>query len=207
MKVILADDHALVRKGLRDCLALMDEEWSVTEASSLKEVCDILAAGCSYDLAILDLYMPGMDACHGLDAVRELCPILPVLIISGSVDHADALAVLRHGAAGFVPKTLELSAIQQAVQLVLSGERFLPSMLLDDLTGPERPMPPTSDLTARETEVWRHIKDGISNKEIGRILGLSEVTVKLHVRSLFRKLDVSNRTMAARKYYELMERH
>lgn len=200
-RILLADDHALVRKGFRDCLALMEDEEGrapeIVEASSLKEVTTVLENGRPFDLVILDLYMPGMNAMQGLDVMRERWPNLPVAVISGSIAREDVVGSLDRGAVGFIPKSLDLPSIQSAVHLMLAGDRYLPSVLLDwfgEGTGDDIPAVP--GLTKREGEVWSYLKDGHSNKEIARLMGLQEVTVKVHVSSLFRKLGVRNRTQA-----------
>lgn len=193
-RILLADDHALVRKGLRDCLELMPDAPTVIEAQSLDGAVSSLERDPVVDLVILDLRMPGMNGLQGLDVVRTRWPGIPVVIMSGSIDCTDILGALDRGAAGYIPKTLELSAIQSAVGLVLSGEHYVPRVLLGTLTearaAPEIPAVP--GVTRREGEVWKFL-----SKEIGRLLGLQEVTIKLHVRALLKKLGVTNRTQAS----------
>ncbi len=201
--IVLADDHALIRRGFRDCIALMEGTPEVVETDSFDATVTVLEQGVAVDLVILDLYMPGTDGLRGLEMLRRRWPAIPTAIMSGSIARDDIMSALARGAAGFIPKTLGISEIQGAIHLMLSGGRYLPPPLLDWVSAPsptaaaQPAVPAVTNLTRREAEVWGLLKDGASNKEIGRSLSLQEVTVKLHVRSLLRKLGVSNRTQAA----------
>lgn len=199
MKLILADDHALIRRGLRDCIEQIDDSIEVLEAEDLTGVRDMLAKLQHVDLLLLDLYMPGMNGFAGLDIIRCRWPDIRVAVISGSVVPEDVLGVLERGACGFVPKSLDLRCLQNAVRLMLSGERYLPAMVMDILRERDQAVsaPAVGGLSRREREVWGLLRDGRTNKEIGRFLGLQEVTVKMYVRNLLRKLGVANRTQAA----------
>lgn len=204
LRIILADDHEIVRRGIRDYLQLLEDSVTVHEASSLDEVLQLLDGLGGAELVILDLNMPGMNRFAGIDIVRRRVPGVPVAILSGSVERNDVLRALEAGAIGFLPKLLGGEAMISALRLMLSGERYLPSIILDadGSVGDTRP-PQAMHLTEREGQVLRHISIGLSNKEIARELGIQEVTVKLHVKALFRKLQVTNRTQAARRAIEL----
>ncbi|HEU0071470.1 MAG TPA: response regulator transcription factor [Alphaproteobacteria bacterium] len=200
----MADDHEIVRRGIRDYLQLLEDSVTVHEASSLEDVLHLLDSLGGAELVILDLNMPGMNRFAGIDIVRRRVPGVPVAILSGSVERNDVLRALEAGAIGFLPKLLGGEAMISALRLMLSGERYLPSLILDadGSVGDTRP-PQAMHLTEREGQVLRHISIGLSNKEIARELGIQEVTVKLHVKALFRKLQVTNRTQAARRAIEL----
>lgn len=204
LRIILADDHEIVRRGIRDYLQLLEDSVTVHEASSLDDVLHLLDNLGGAELVILDLNMPGMNRFAGIDIVRRRVPGVPVAILSGSVERNDVLRALEAGAIGFLPKLLGGEAMISALRLMLSGERYLPSLILDadGSVGDTRP-PQAMHLTEREGQVLRHISIGLSNKEIARELGIQEVTVKLHVKALFRKLQVTNRTQAARRAIEL----
>lgn len=204
LRIVLADDHEVVRRGIRDYLQMLEPGVVVHEASTLDEVTAQLDEMGGAELIILDLNMPGMNRFAGIDIVRKRAPGVPVAILSGSIERNDVLRALEAGAIGFLPKLLGGEAMISALRLMLSGERYLPSFILeaDGSMGDMRP-PQAMHLTEREGQVLRHISVGLSNKEIARELGIQEVTVKLHVKALFRKLQVTNRTQAARRAIEL----
>jgi DNA-binding NarL/FixJ family response regulator len=160
----------------------------------LQDALRALSDGDAFDLVLLDYQMPGMNGFAGLAQARALAPNTPVAIISGTTHRDLAEAALDAGAAGFVPKTLASRAMIAAVQVMITGEVFAPISLL--LKEPEVAAS-LALLTRRETDVLRGICEGKSNKEIARDLDLQEVTVKLHVKTLSRKLSAKNRTHAA----------
>jgi len=192
MKLLIADDHDLVRETL--AAFLVAEGMSLVDTvASLDDALKAMATS-EYDLVLLDYAMPGMRGLAGLAEAAELAGGRPVALISGTTSRDLAEAALKSGARGFVPKTLGSRAIAAAIRHMVSGEVFAPIGLLSD----EAPV--TGDLSAltkREVDVLRGLCRGLSNKEIARDLDLQEVTVKLHVKTLSRKLDARNRTHAA----------
>jgi DNA-binding NarL/FixJ family response regulator len=208
MKIILADDHVMVREGLRPFLEKLDDGGvSVYEAGGLPEVLTLLEKLGSVDLLVLDLRMPGMDGLEGLRQVRQSHPEIPTVILSSMVDRDQMLESINLGAAGYIPKHLSGAAMISALRLVLSGERFLPSMLLapEQQDQPAASQSGASKLTPREREVLALLREGLPNKVIANRLSLSEVTVKSHLFSIFRKLGVQNRVQAARRLVELAD--
>jgi two-component system nitrate/nitrite response regulator NarL len=193
MRLLLADDHDLVRETLAAFLQAEGVE-KVVAVADLPEALAALAKEEPFDLILLDYTMPGMNGFEGLAAVRAIAPNTPVAIISGTIQRDLAAAALRAGAAGFVPKTLSSKAMVAAVKVMAMGETFAPISLLQGTTGLSEGV---SALTRRERDVLRGICEGKSNKEIARDLDLQEVTVKLHVKTLSRKLGAKNRTHAA----------
>lgn len=191
MRVLIADDHDLVREAVAILLTQggMDE---VVTAGSLDGALAAVASGPRPDLVLLDYAMPGMGGLDGLRRMIAATGGVPVALFSGSVTPDLAEAAIRAGAAGFVPKTLAPRSLIAAVHLMIAGEVFAPFGLMRNDEGPAR-----FGLTGREREVLRGICEGKSNKEIALDLDLQEVTVKLHVKSLTRKLDARNRTHAA----------
>lgn len=206
MRILLADDHAMVRDGLVPFLERLQPGASVIEAGSFPEAQNAVRSNPDLGLAILDLYMPGMNGLAGLTALREEFPGLPIVILSGSTKPEDALQAIEHGACGFVPKTMRGETILGVLRLVLSGEKYIPPFLFDYRDSQPQPAPqpsaapgsPLGQLTPRERDILEMIVDGAPNKVIARELNLQEVTVKAHLRNMFRKLNVANRTEAAR---------
>lgn len=206
MRILLADDHAMVRDGLVPFLERLQPGATVIEAGSFPEARNAVRGNADVGLAILDLYMPGMNGLAGLTALREEFPALPIVILSGSTKPEDALQAIEHGACGFVPKTMRGETILGVLRLVLSGEKYIPPFLFDYRDSQPQPATqpaaapgsPLGQLTPRERDILEMIVDGAPNKVIARELNLQEVTVKAHLRNMFRKLNVANRTEAAR---------
>jgi len=207
MKILLADDHDLVRETLRFFLEKIDSEVSVTEARTFAEALEAAEHMSPLDLVILDLKMPGMNRFAGLKLMRQRFPNVPTVIISGFVGRDDVMEAIQNGAAGVIPKTLGSKAMLGALRLVLAGETYVPSMVTregadadadDGTLATESDEGPIQGLTEREREVLKLLVAGLTNKEIGKRLGIQEVTVKLHLRGIFRKFQVTNRTQALR---------
>ncbi len=200
MRIILADDHVLVRDALKSYIERLAEDATVLAVSSFPEAHSLAQQEINVDLVILDLRMPGMNGLEGLTRMRALRPRTPVVIMSGLARPQDISDALAAGAAGFFPKTLNGPALVSAVRLVLAGERFVPST--DHANGTDGAAEVVDDeatrsLTRREREVLDLLAMGLTNKEIARKLDLQEVTIKLHVRGVCRKLGAKNRTQAA----------
>lgn len=205
MRVLLADDHNLVRDALKSYLERLEPESEVLTAQSLADAMAVADRSEAVDLVILDLKMPGMDGLKGLREMRERMPTIPVVLMSGAATQDDVRAALDLGARGFLPKTISGQALVSALRLILAGERFVP---LDALDGGEDAVQPVRieggvPLTHREGEVLTYLEKGWSNKEIARALELQEVTIKLHIRGICRKLGAKNRTQAALRAQEL----
>lgn len=202
MKILIADDHELFRDGLRLVLSDLGPDLTVIEASSYDQTLEITNQEEDLDLVLLDLVMPGMPWSEGLGAVKRRLPKVPVVILSASEDRRLVLEAVRLGAAGFIPKTSSSKVMLSALRLVMSGGVYLPPALIDetavssrDMSGPDLSLDATP-LTPRQREVLALLGQGKSNKEIARILNLSEGTVKLHVTAILKALNVSNRTGA-----------
>jgi two-component system nitrate/nitrite response regulator NarL len=206
--VILADDHRMVREALVPFVRRIGDRVTVLEAGTLDEVLDLASRSENpIDLVILDLYMPGMNGPGGLRRLRELRPQTPVAVLSGSVNAQDIEGALDAGAVGYLPKTMIGAAFVNALSLVLNGERFVPSefylglrdrgpnMVAGESEGGGDRVP--VGLTSRQWAVLRELVVGRSNKEIAKILGIEEITVKVHLQAVFKRLQVSNRTQAA----------
>lgn len=190
MRVLIADDHDLVREALASFLH-SEGVVEVVTVATLDDAIQATDASGSFDLVLLDYNMPGMNGLEGLDRMIDANDRRPVAILSGTASRALAELAIRSGAAGFVPKTLSSRSMVSAVHFMAAGEIYAP---LNFLQASE---PGGSDLSQRETEVLRGLCEGKSNKEIARMLDLQEVTIKLHVKTLSRKLNAKNRTHAA----------
>ncbi len=199
MHIILADDHILVRDALRQMIERQISDAVVHAVGSLDEALQTASTmDMTPDLVILDFRMPGMDGLAGVERARAALPDARIVLMSGLASREDVDQAIRKGADGFLPKTLPAQALSGALSLVLAGEPFLPAHGYHEVEAGDPTLPAgiTASLTRREKEVLHCLMKGQSNKEIARDLDLQEVTIKLHVRSLCRKLDAKNRTQA-----------
>ena len=208
LTLLLADDHDLVRDGITSFLKAAAPDLHILEAKDFGEALNVVSGDHSVDLAVLDLNMSGMNGLSGLNVMRQKFPNMPVVILSGSVKRTDVLNALDQGASGYLPKTLSGKALVNALRLVLSGEKYIPATLLEDtgrntkpgeidLEGLE-PDSPLRQLTNREREVLALLTKGLSNKEIAKRLDVREITVKVHLTGIFKKLGAANRTQAVK---------
>ena len=192
LHILLADDHDLVRETVAAFL-LAEGFATVKTAASLPDALDLLRKA-KFDLILLDFNMPGMNGFEGLRQARALARSCPVAILSGTLSRDLAEGAIAAGAIGFVPKTLSSHSIVAAIRLMAGGDVFNPMGILHAEVGATIG---SASLTKRESDVLRGICRGLANKEIARELDLQEVTVKLHVKTLSRKLAAKNRTHAA----------
>jgi len=207
MQILLVDDHHLFRDTLEALLKDSFDDADVLHAANLSEAVEAAKRANALDAVLLDLRMPGMNGLAGLGAIRQLCPDVPVVILSGDEHPETVRASLQAGAAGFIPKTMHGAAMLNALRLVLSGARFIPDLTLsagDPLGGTAvSGREPASGLTRREREIMQHLIKGLQNKEIAKRLDIECITVALHLRSIYRKLNVLNRTQAVRLAMQL----
>lgn len=193
MKLIVADDHPMVRAGLGQILAGLDAELRIVEATDFASARMALADNPDADLALLDLCMPGMNGADSVAALAAGAPTVPLVVVSANDTPRDIRAVLAAGASGFVPKHENASVLLGALRLVLEGGTYAPSSLA---SAPHGDLAPPPALTPRQRDVLIMVVDGHSNKQIGQRLGLSEQTVKGHLLAIFRTLKVRNRVQA-----------
>jgi DNA-binding NarL/FixJ family response regulator len=195
---LIADDHDLFIDLLATHIGRTWSDSPVYKATDVDGALQQLDSHPEIDIALLDVVMPGMNGLDGLARIKQARPEMPVALLSGQSDRAVIEEGLRMGAAGFVPKTISGDALIQAIRLMMSGEIYVPYALMT--RQPETPGESGDDesLSKRETEVLDGLWRGLSNKEIARELSLQEVTVKLHLRRLYRKFECRNRTEALR---------
>lgn len=207
MKILLADDHVLFREGMKLILRKFDQDIDLIEADSYEEAARVAETIPSLDLVLLDLKMPGVNGMDGLIDMRRRAGNTPVVIISGAYSDPDIAKAFEAGAAGFIPKTLGSRAMYSAINLVLSGERYVPSLafIKDEAASPVSPTKasrpsddgdPFSDLTPRERDVLGLLVQGMSNRQIADKLELQEVSIRARLTGIFRKLGVTSRTQA-----------
>jgi DNA-binding NarL/FixJ family response regulator len=190
MKVLIADDHSLFREGLQHVLAEFENALEILQAADCKNALALAATHPDLDLVLLDINMPGMN---GLEALERFCsrfPALPVVILSASTRRSDMRRALDLGAMGFIPKDVTGRQMIQALRLVLEGGVYVPPALVSNSDSFPAP------LTARQHEVLMLLAQGLSNKEIARLLELAEATVKMHITAVMKLLQVNNRTQA-----------
>ena len=194
MRILLADDHPLFADALRALIERNLAATTLTVVTDLDAAQRALAENAPYDLAIVDLHMPGANGFEGIERIRAGFPKTPVAVISGAATPTEVSRALQLGAKGFLPKTLPSSVLAAALQVLAAGGTYVPT---DYAGAAPQPMAAATGLTPREAEVLALLAVGRANKEIGRALHLQEITVKLHVRNIFRKLGVRNRVEAA----------
>lgn len=198
-RVLIVDDHSLVRDGMRSLLESSFPDCDILEAGSLKDAIDILSGQGEVDMVLLDLNMPNVTRFSGLHALRDTFPSIPVVMVSGTLDRITVREALAAGAAGFVPKSLKRAEIISALRQVLEGEIFIPEVFDDeDPAGRENSaiMTRIDSLTPQQKVVLHHLVNGKLNKQIAFELDVSMTTVKAHVSAILQKLNAYSRTQA-----------
>ena len=205
MRVLLADDHEMVRLALKVALAPLGTDVDFVEAGTAESALAAAAVHADLDLVLIDINMPGMGGLEGVRRLRAAHPTLPVLVCSAAEDSALVRSLLGLGVCGFIPKSDSTTVILQAVQLVLAGGTYVPPRLLDPATPPPAAgAMPLASLTPRQRDVLRLLAEGKPSKVIARELDISEATVKVHLLAVFRALGARNRTEAVVIAHRLM---
>jgi DNA-binding NarL/FixJ family response regulator len=199
MRLIIADDHPLVQEALVNVLAQAFPDASFTSCFTLGQVIEALAADAEIDLVLLDLDMPDSQGFAGLFQLLALYPTVAVAILSATSDRDTVRQAMEFGASGYVPKSLPMAGMAEAVAAILTGEAWVPEEL-----GGARATAEGSDwarrfasLSAQQMRILMMVREGRLNKQIAGDLGIVEQTVKVHVSTILRKLKLSSRTQAA----------
>lgn len=202
LKLLVVEDHALVREGLLATLKNLGAETQTFGVPDANEAIKVLETE-DIDMMILDLMLPGTKGQTFLPVVRRRFPTVPVVILS-ALDDADTVTrVMKAGASGFVSKSGSSSELLEALRAVLSGEIYLPAKLRELTSrsetahGEGKPLAQRFGLTAAQARVLELLTEGSSNRQIGELLGLTEGTVKIHVSAIMKAMGVSNRSEAA----------
>jgi DNA-binding NarL/FixJ family response regulator len=197
IRVLIADDHNVVRQGLRVFLGLDPELEVVTSEAANGEEALYMARQLKPDVVLMDLVMPGMDGIIATEMIRRELPKTEVVILTSVLEDSLAVGAVRAGAIGYLLKDAQADELCRAIKAAAAGQVYLAPhiavRLMREIRNPERP----ATLTERETTVLQLLAQGASNKEIARELSLGEKTVKTHVSNILSKLGVQSRTQAA----------
>lgn len=202
MKILIADDHPVLRAGLVALLRREMPDAVIVEAGSGAEALDLAASVPDLDVVVLDLVMPSMGGLEALGEFGRRHPATPRIILSSSEEPEEAREALEAGAQAYVPKSAGLQTVMYAIQAVMRGEIYIPPLLLS-LLGQKHGDASAEEsttkikLTDRQIDVLRLLSAGQPNKTIAYQLQCSEKTVKAHITSIFKALNVVNRTQAA----------
>lgn len=200
IKVLIVDDHAVVRQGLRTFLGMLPDIQIVGEAASGAEAVE--AAGkAGPDVILMDLVMPVMDGVEATRRIRAANPDAKVIVLTSFAEDDKIFPAIRAGAAGYLLKDVKPAELVDTIRAVARGEsRLAPDItrkILSGIAGAGQGQPPQEQLTGREAEVLGCLARGLSNKEIAAELFIAEKTVKTHISNILSKLDLSDRTRAA----------
>ena len=195
LRIVIADDHPLMRAALVAALASLGPRVAFLEASRHEDALALITREPAPDLALMDLHMPGARGVEAIRDMRTRAPHVPLAIVSAEDDPSAVRALLALGIAGFIPKTDKPAVIASAVRLILAGGVYVPPELVNGVPASATARD-SAGLTERQMEVVRLLACGLSNKAIARELGVSEGTIKVHLLAVFRALDVRNRTSA-----------
>ena len=194
IKILIADDHPLVREGIRFVLNRMDAEKHIDEAKDFNEVLTFLKQNPDLKLIMLDLSMPGMDGITSIVELQEKYPETFIIIVSATADINTIREAINSGAKGYIHKSSNNEIMINAVQLVLAGGLYLPPQWTE---AEFKTSPPEAEiLTSRQQEVISLLAIGKSNKEIAKEFSISDKTVKAHLSEIFKRLNADNRTHA-----------
>ncbi len=213
IKVLLVDDHALFRDGMRYVLQQLADEVEIIDTGNFTEALKLINESPNFDLALLDLNMPDSDGVPSLQLFHQRFPDIPLVVVSGSDQRDDIENVMNLGAMGFISKMSPSKVMLSALRMVLEGGVYVPPQLLQQavsrldmgmsLTDKRSQRASKYGLTPRQLEVLQLIGNGLSNKDISNKLNLAEGTVKIHVAAIYQALHVGTRVdavVAARRF-------
>lgn len=196
--IVIVDDHPLFRDALKQTLAAGFNDLKLSEAGSLDELSAIFSQG-EVDMVLLDLAMPGVQGFSGLIYLRSVSPETPVVVVSANESPAIIRRCMGFGASGYIPKSLPIASIREAIAAVLRGELWVPPGA-DEASEDDTELAALSErlstLTPQQVRVLMMLGEGLLNKQIAYQLSVSEATVKAHVSAILQKLHVESRTQA-----------
>ena len=201
-RFLIVEDHPLFREALQSAIRLVHEDVEIFEATSIDGAFDQISAQPDFDLALLDLSLPGTTGLAGLVRLRAAYPKLPVVVVSGHEEPAIVREAISLGVAGYIPKSTSRKELAFAIGEALNGSIYVPRQFLplkDNLGAPsdeQNILKRLRDLTPQQLAVLEMIRRGLQNKQIAYELKLAETTVKAHVSEILRKLNVFTRTRA-----------
>jgi DNA-binding NarL/FixJ family response regulator len=206
MKILIVDDHVLIRDALRGVLKELQADALVLEAADSRQAMAAIAGNADTELVLLDLNLPDRNGFDVLGELRERYPSISVVVLSAQQDRASVVKALDLGALGFIPKSGQRDVMLSALRLVFAGGIYIPpeilakhteaATLLERADAAPRPTPADLGLTERQLDVLALLMQGKSNKGICRVLNLAEPTVKNHITAVLKALKVTNRTEA-----------
>jgi len=211
MRVLIVDDHQLFADGLMLVLEDLEEKVVCTIAASAEAALEILNQNIEFDLFVVDLHLPGIDGVSLVNSLSEQSSTIPVVVISATENAEEVKTVIDQGARGFIPKSFNREEIHAALREVLSGSVFLPTLLRQKIERIEQTATSFPDMessitsfgiTRRQYQVMEYVAKGYSNKEVANSMFLTEHTIKVHLKALFKALDVKNRTQLIQKAQE-----
>lgn len=206
MKILVVDDHQLIREALRGVLKELRRDAVVLEAPNAAQAEQIIAEQADINLVLLDLTLPDRDGFSVLEELRRRYPAIPVVVLSATQDRSNVVKALDLGASGYIPKSARREVMLSAIQLVLAGGIYIPPQILERDSSPAAATTQVVDrewieicgsqvgLTGRQIDVLVLMMQGMNNKTICRVLSLAEPTVKNHVSAILRAFKVTNRT-------------
>jgi DNA-binding NarL/FixJ family response regulator len=200
-RFLIIDDHPLFREALHSAVSMAYPQAETIEATTVADALDALRSGKSFDLALLDLNMPGIQGFDGLLQIRTHHPRLPVVIVSGHEDARIISQALSYGAAGFIPKSARKADLTAAIREVMDGAIYVPQSYQPQQGGAQdgdrsEMIRRLATLTPQQMRVLNMLRQGLLNKQIAYELQVGETTVKAHVSEILRKLQVYSRTQA-----------
>jgi DNA-binding NarL/FixJ family response regulator len=206
IKVLMADDHALFRDGMRYVLQQLADEVEILDSGNFQEALQLMHENPDVDLALLDLNMPGSEGVTSIRYFHLRYPDIPLVVVSGSDHRDDIESVMEYGAMGFISKTSSSKIMLSALRMVLEGGIYLPPQLLQQAVSntdqgevqanKHSQRAAKYGLTARQLEVLVYLAGGLANKEISKQMNLAEGTVKIHTAAIYQALHVSSRLEA-----------
>lgn len=196
IRVMIVDDHPVIREGVALLLDFEDGLEVVASLADGRGVCDVVDAQ-SVDVVLLDLDLPGANGVEVVETLRAHDPSLPILIFTAFDEAEQILKVMRAGVQGYLLKGSPRRQLCDAIRVVAQGGTwFAPTVTTAMLSVQQSESKPEYGLTARERDVLARLVEGLTNREVGQVLGVTERTIKFHVSAILRKLEVDNRTEA-----------